>query len=228
MTSASPLHVLQSGWDDTFKSSPTFFAPPPPTAKPPTLRLDMSTMRAERHSPAPSDADSDATFAASTLHYVGSPTGRRALTAGLAPGLQAAHAPAPTPSRPVSQLSLAPRKPSDGALSTISGLSESLLSSSAWPEPPRTLPMSPTAPFSSAAGIPVVADLGVPLGAFDAPPRVFRIGDGRPGTPVVRPLRAVAPKRSFRYLRGPERERGKGDAFASGEGIYMTVVKEVV
>lgn len=273
LSSRTRLTASQSGWDGTFdvksSSSPTFlsFPRPPPTAKPYALKVDIPSFlsrpmngdhaQASKHSDDEASPE-DVSFAASTLEYIGSPTGRRALgcvpsTPILVPPTPlppSSPSPSPTPystgrpisyisARPISHLSgygpasaLAPRKESDGALSTVSALSmsDSILAPAKWPEPPRTVlahpyaSAAPLAPGAARAAEPVGArQLGLPAGVFDGP---GAMQDGavreRAIRDVSKPAKAATSKKSFRYPRMERPERPERD------GIHMTIVKEVL
>ncbi|KAH8101262.1 pheromone A receptor-domain-containing protein [Cristinia sonorae] len=132
--SPSP-HKLGSlpGWDDTirFTHTPEILTPPP-----------LKTTHEQPRPDSASDTESDASFMVSTLSYIQSPTGRKAL------GI-----PSPSPTQ-VARLKTAaaavvnPNRLSviDPALNQISvspaSPSQSILSAS-WPEPPSALPLSP-------------------------------------------------------------------------------------
>jgi hypothetical protein len=180
---SSPDYLLHSGWDDTYQSSTKSSKP----VNPPVLRVAIP-LPVQSHS-SPTETDSDASFAESTMHYIGSPTGRRALTGDKRQSLAVP----------------AQRKPSDGEVSTISGIG-SLLTTAAWPEPPSTVPASP-APFATAF---------VPGIEVTAPAQVRT-----PGVSLARP-----PPARHRLRLGGSRELRR-DHLVGGEGVHLTVVTEV-
>jgi hypothetical protein len=154
-SSATPVYDLRSGWDDTFRAVPSAAS-----KSVSTLQIDTSyaTLRSHPRADIEEHAALDS-FAESTMTYVGSPTGRRALASSpyaFSPP-RSSSPPALIVAPPTPTLGPSPvrgcvepilRKGSDGQLSAFSTLSDSrsLLASSAWPTPPAALP---TAPFAS-------------------------------------------------------------------------------
>jgi pheromone a factor receptor len=193
---ASPDHLLRSGWDDSWRSDMKSARVLPSKVTP--LCVVIPDTRAQS-SPTPSEADSESSFAESTMHYLGSPTGRRAL------GTEPAVATEPTPT---------PRKPSEGEISIISGITGSILSYASWPEPPTAIPATPP-PFStmfySTASLPSCS-----ANSTRYPSEISR-------------LPKAASKHRLRLGGSRELRMGpRGDDSRAVEGIQLTVVTEVV
>lgn len=130
-----------SGWDDSLR-----FSKCPETIRPKLAHIVVDTP------PSPSaysDTESDSSFIASTLNYVQSPTGRKAL--GLpSPTKDTIPVPPMPESRPEPKVvSVVPQVDAnrlsviDHALDTYSHSPSNSILSSSWPEPPSTLPIDP-------------------------------------------------------------------------------------
>ncbi|KAF7795119.1 hypothetical protein EIP86_006266 [Pleurotus ostreatoroseus] len=135
-----PVH-LKSGWDESFGAGRTAKI----QCKRPALRCEIPT------SPSTStdtDGDSDASFKASTLNYLGSPTGQKASTLSSLPSLDSTLTLAPRSTPPVPALSSL--NIPDGAIGASASSAHSILSSP-WPEPPSTIPVTPTKSTSQTA-----------------------------------------------------------------------------
>ncbi|KAJ3486936.1 hypothetical protein NLI96_g3882 [Meripilus lineatus] len=134
----TPLDLNKSAWDDTLHTKLSSGSLTTKQISKPKLSPISSDLPP---SPSSSDTDSDMSFINSTLQFVNSPTGRKAL--GLPPA-------PPAESVDPTRLSVVPPpiSSSQASSSDLSQASSSLtnsLLSGPWPEPPRTLPMTPLA-----------------------------------------------------------------------------------
>jgi hypothetical protein len=182
--SSAPTYHLRSGWDDTLRD-----ARPAPRKSVVSLHIDTSdsTLRTAPHANSEEETALDS-FAESTLTYVGSPTGRRALGELSPRSFSPPHLAAPpallvAPPTPtfdptlVAAPTLGGRKTSDGDLSAFSTLSDSrsLLASSAWPAPPAALPAAPFAHYHPKANSPREAVLRGSVRHHTRRPPGFRV-----------------------------------------------------
>ena len=159
----TPVNLSQSTWEDTLRSkfSSTLYSEKQVTKpKLPPISCDIPP------SPSPSDSESDASFTASTLQFVNSPTGRQAL------GLPQV---APAGSVDPNRLSAPPVVLSSSAASSShlsqagSSLTNSLLSAP-WPEPPTTIPLTPlAAQFYPVPSSPPEQSISIPLPRSPSP-----------------------------------------------------------
>lgn len=230
--SPSPVHDLQSFWDDTSdgklrrKSQRS-----PPKRKLPTNR-DASQFQPQfQENTPPNSPDSedggDESFKESTLTYITSPTGRRALE-------MAPLTPPPKASSPVRERSW-----------DVSGANSILHAS--WPRPPSSIPSSPgPSPTSSTysnnghghrgppSPIPSLTpsssskrmdfnhsrpfqDSGIPTPITPSPPRV----------PPKSVLKHVIKRTSGGSMRSMDSSREGNYGLRPEDVIYMTVVKEI-
>ena len=231
--------TLNAGWDDTLRSTRK--------SQRPTLKCDIP-----RTPSTASDTESDASFKASTLTYLTSPTGRQAsVLSGLPPTdlpLAKVHPPTPPP--------IAVMSPS--SLDTSAGLSVSptrSILSSPWPAPPNTVP--PTLPIAltahareqhlrSASEVSLTTSLAsstMSMSGYLPDPDIFlhsvananhRVPFQDAGIPM--PVTAAPPRHARRtpskellpraLIQSASAKRKVGKKREQEEAIYMTVVHE--
>lgn len=133
MPPTPPLPVHLSGWDDSLRSIKSKPKPPALTCNIPLVPTSPSESESE--------SEADASFKASTLAYLQSPTGRE--TFRRSPTFSKPLSPPPAATAPRWSSLLATPPPALAPISVSTSPSQSILSSP-WPRPPSAVPVSPS------------------------------------------------------------------------------------
>ncbi|ETW79706.1 putative B mating type protein [Heterobasidion irregulare TC 32-1] len=164
-TSTTPIHLLKSGWDDTLNTKSSIFTL---KQKRSVFAQNTSALTLSTLSP-PASPEADASFTQSTLTYLESDTARQLCLPSPPPTSQSQIHSSST-SSPIDTQDRVIIPPSHSTEAPIpTSPSESMLSSAAWPEPPRTIPSPQRIAPSSADTRANASSVAGPASAFSHP-----------------------------------------------------------